>query len=423
MPRTALTGSRIRDRRLDRKMRQADLARQAGISASYLNLIEHNRRRIGGKLLNDIARALDVEPAALSEGAAVDLIATLRDTAEASRASEPEVDRVEEFAGRFPGWARLIDTQARRIEALERSVEALSDRLTHDPFLQTSLHEVLSKVTAIRSTAAILTEAAGIDPEWQARFHRNLHEDSRSLAESSRALVAYLDTTADVDRTRLAPHEEVEAWLDDLGWRLPDGASADDMLSENAFGSRAGRLLAQHWLGRFATDAAAMPHELYAEARAASPDPAALARRFGVDVAAVLRRWALVPDETSSGLVICDGSGTMTLRKAIDGFPMPRFGAACPLWPLYRALAGPGVPIRSVVEHPGRRPQRFLTFASAAASRPAGFDGPVVHEATLLILPDPPPDAPAEPIGTSCRICPREACVARREPSILLDVL
>ncbi len=41
-------------------LQQADLARTVGISAAYLNLIEHNRRRIGGKLLIDIGRALGV---------------------------------------------------------------------------------------------------------------------------------------------------------------------------------------------------------------------------------------------------------------------------------------------------------------------------------------------------------------------------
>ena len=43
---SALTGTRLRERRQALGLRQADLAAQMGISASYLNLIEHNRRRI-----------------------------------------------------------------------------------------------------------------------------------------------------------------------------------------------------------------------------------------------------------------------------------------------------------------------------------------------------------------------------------------
>ena len=80
-----LTGSRIRDRRLIRGLRQADLARKIGISTSYLNLIEHNRRRIGGKLLNALADALDVEVSVLNQGAEASLIAALREAEAAAR--------------------------------------------------------------------------------------------------------------------------------------------------------------------------------------------------------------------------------------------------------------------------------------------------------------------------------------------------
>ena len=56
MPVVGITGTRVRERRIDRGIRQADLATSVGISPSYLNLIEHNRRRIAGKLLSQIAK-------------------------------------------------------------------------------------------------------------------------------------------------------------------------------------------------------------------------------------------------------------------------------------------------------------------------------------------------------------------------------
>jgi XRE family transcriptional regulator, fatty acid utilization regulator len=114
MPRSALTGSRIRARRLDLGLRQTELARTCGISASYLNLIEHNRRRIGGKLLVDIARTLDLEVSALSQGADATLIEELRGAAESAGISEA-ADRAEELAGRFPDWARVLAEQTRRV--------------------------------------------------------------------------------------------------------------------------------------------------------------------------------------------------------------------------------------------------------------------------------------------------------------------
>ena len=65
MAREGLTGSRIRERRGIAGLKQAELANMVGISASYLNLIEHNRRRIGGKLLLNIAATLGVDPYAV----------------------------------------------------------------------------------------------------------------------------------------------------------------------------------------------------------------------------------------------------------------------------------------------------------------------------------------------------------------------
>jgi predicted transcriptional regulator len=99
---------------------------------------------------------------------------------------------------------------------------------------------------------------------------------------------------------------------------------------------------------------------------------------------------------------------------------LPLFGAACPLWPLYQALARPHVPFRDLVELAGRTPRRFTCY-TIAESRPAeGFGGPQVVRAYMLILPaDPAETARPTPVGTSCRICPRAACPARRELSVI----
>ena len=68
-------GARIRQARLAAGLKQAELAARAGISAPYLNLIEHDRRKIAGKLLIDLAKLLDVEATLLRQGAEAALIA------------------------------------------------------------------------------------------------------------------------------------------------------------------------------------------------------------------------------------------------------------------------------------------------------------------------------------------------------------
>ena len=56
-------GPQLREARRSKRIKQRDLAETLGISAAYLNLIEHDKRRIAGKLLNDIMRELDIDKA------------------------------------------------------------------------------------------------------------------------------------------------------------------------------------------------------------------------------------------------------------------------------------------------------------------------------------------------------------------------
>lgn len=415
---SALTGSRLRERRLAAGLRQADLAALAGISGSYLNLIEHNRRRIAPGLLDRLAAALGVEARALQEGAGGALVDDLRAAAAGIPQAGAELDRIEDFAGRFPGWAALVAAQNARILSLVRAVEALNDRMSHDPHLSAALHEVLSAVSSVRSAAAILVDTEDIEPEWRERFHRNLHQDSERLAAGAEALVAYLDAGGQAEEQGLAsPQEEVEAWAAARGWDLAVGDEAALTLA-----SGAARELARGLAAQAARDRAALPDPEFTAALARlGPDPAALAARFGAAVPAAFRRIALAPG-AEAGLVTCDASGTLTLRKPVEGFALPRFGAACPLWPLFAALSRPMTPIEALVETPGPQGRRFRTRAFCMPRHPGGFRGPELREAAMLILPEPPGPPTAEPVlpvGSTCRICPRGDCAARREPSIL----
>ncbi|PSL21743.1 helix-turn-helix domain-containing protein [Shimia abyssi] len=431
MARDTLTGSRIRERRVIVGMRQAELAREVGISASYLNLIEHNRRRIGGKLLVDIAQVLNVEASLLSEGAEAALIATLREAAADANASGQELDRIDEFAGRFPGWAALIADQHRRLQSLEHTAATLTDRLTHDPHLATSMHEMLTMVTAIRSTAGILADTKEIEPEWRNRFHRNINEDSQRLAESSQRLVAYLDGAGDAGASLTLPQEEVEAMLTANAFRFEaleaasDDGVRDFVEAQEALTSNASRDLASSALRQFRDDAQVMPVNALRAALGAGPlDPVALSRSFGASLPAVLRRLAVVSDEVMPmpfGLVMCDGSGTLMLRKPVEGFPVPRFSAACPKWPLFQALSRPMRPLHQRVTVTGRDARQFDCFAVTEAVGMIEVNVDPLYHSYMLIVPVDGPSAPGREVGSSCRVCPSLSCEGRREPSLLVD--
>jgi len=84
------------------------------------------------------------------------------------------------------------------------------------------------------------------------------------------------------------------------------------------------------------------------------------------------------------------------------------------------ALARPAQPVRAVIDMAGRLPARFLAYAWCAQHPVGGFDGPVLRDAMMLLLPAPPGrEGNERAVGSSCRICPRAGCPGRREPSIL----
>lgn len=435
--RLALTGTRVRERRLLLGMKQADLARATGVSPAYLNLIEHNRRRVGPEMLDRLAAALGVDGPVLAEGAEGALFDMLREATIGAppMAAPPELARIEEFASRFPGWAELLAARQGQVAHLTRTVESLSERMAQDPFLAASLHEVLSAITAVRSTSAILAETDDIDPDWRARFHRNIHEDSLRLTQAASGLVAWLDQSRVPEAGLATPQEELEAWLAARDWHVdelegPVPADPAQLIAGAAhLASEAARSLARSHLDRYRQDALALPlARLRGAMEKSGTDAAALAATLGLPLVLVLRRLAALPSGAwpdGAAFVTCDASGTLIFRRPSPAFPLPRFGAACALWPLYEALAMPFTPIRRVLETAGRGAgARFVATAWAERHYPQGFDGPTVTRALMLVAPlagDPSARSagPARIVGSSCRICAVADCAARREPTIL----
>jgi XRE family transcriptional regulator, fatty acid utilization regulator len=428
-----LIGTRIRARREAIGHKQAEVARRAGISPSYLNLIEHNRRAIAGKVLIDLAAALNVDVTALTHGAQTGLIEELQGAAAAAE-SPVELLRTEEMAGRFPGWSRLTARLHQKVARLERTVDGLTDRLTHDPFLSESLHEMLSTVTAIRATSSILAQMPDVGPDQQARFHNNLFSEAQRLSDLSVALVSYFDRLSEAEQSLSTPLDELEAFLNANDYHFSPLESGDrsaiDALVEGAasLASLPSRTLARRHLAQYCRDARRLPlAEFLPAARLLDFYPEKLAAELGADLPAIFRRLAFMPggaDVPSFGLMVCDVSGSVILRKPLPGFSLPRYGAGCPLWPLYQAIAQPHVPVKAILETPDGAP--FVGFAQCVPLGTEAFNAPRVLASTMLFLPlsgtpgqsELVENAPKIETGPSCRICPRSACPARREPSI-----
>jgi transcriptional regulator with XRE-family HTH domain len=427
----ASVGIRIRERRVNIGLKQSELAEKVGISASYLNLIEHNRRRIAGRLLLHLADALGVDPVALSEGAQASLVARLQECAVYHGVDITGDGAAADLAARYPQWAQFMIELDRKVRQLEQAVDGLSDRLSHDPHLATSLHEVLTTVTAIRSTSSILVETDDIEPEWQNRFHRNISEDSQRLAEEAQALVGYLDGAGSDGGSVGSVWDELDGFLAHYEYNFvghdlsPDGANALCAVPE--LKTRSGNVLAKRFLSLYAKDLADLGDD---EFRAAldklGQDAAAIAAMCQVPISTVMRRQAFSPRdwlERPVGLVACDASGSFFLRKPIAGFHIPRFGSACPLWPLFGALQTPMRLSEATVTHTGREGGTFSVQAYAdLMPGQTGSHLPIIH-AYMTITPNHQDASPSIEVGAACRVCAISGCKSRRELSILSEDL
>lgn len=424
---SSLIGTRIRQRRMTLGLKQVQLAQDAGISASYLNLIEHDRRPIGGITLNRLADALQIDSSILREGAQQSLLATLQQVADqdaddasnsASSDSVPDLERVEEFASRFPGWARLLASTEEKRANLERSVAMLTERLANDPQLSEALHEVISTVTSIRSAASILAETQNLEPAWQMRFHRNLNEDSARLSLGAEALVQYLEAPPETAARILSPIDEVEAFFKANDYFFPfldDGADSAEIdhftnVSEQ-LGSDEARSLARDLLYRGAQDAQSIPQtHLFPDRTRETLDPESLSRSLNQPLPRVLRRIALLPEEQVGpiGFVIMDTTGEVLFRRPVLGFLPPRNGVGCAMWPLREALAMPGRPYQTKLRFDGNR---LRAFTVSEQVRPASFDNPGLRHAYMLIVPE-TARVGADDMTEPCLICGKTTCPA-----------
>jgi predicted transcriptional regulator/transcriptional regulator with XRE-family HTH domain len=209
-----LTGLKVRSKRKLAGLTQGELARRAGISPSYLNLIEQSKRPIAGRLVDRIAQGLGVDRAELDGEAERRLVENLDEVA-ADPAIAGGGDRpgpAEELVGRSPGWAGLVLRLYQALQDRNGAVLALADRLNRDPFLGVSVHRVLTDVTSIRSASEILENSEDLTPAERRRFQSIVSSGSAQLSQTAQALADFFESAH--TRVRSAtPMEHVDAFL------------------------------------------------------------------------------------------------------------------------------------------------------------------------------------------------------------------
>ncbi|WP_114912425.1 helix-turn-helix domain-containing protein [Acidibrevibacterium fodinaquatile] len=437
-----LIGRTIRRLRQEHGLTQQALAARLGISASYLNLIEHDQRSVTAGLLLKLAEIFRIELAELSGAQERQLEVGLREVfadpllgaetiAEAEietlAASAPNAARAvlalyrawrvarEDASGiALPSGRRILlpneeardvfDDHANYFPALETAAEAIAGELDAAPAERN--HAIAERLRRHHGIAVVVRALEGLRA-YDAEARRLTL--SESLPRESRGFhMAF----------QLALLEAADAVETVLAEVKPSTPEAVALIRIGLLNYTAGALL--------------MPYLPYREAAAAlRHDMEALAARFGVSFEQACQRLSTLQRPGARGVPFfflrVDPAGNVSKRFSAAGFPFARYGGSCPRWVVHTAFASPGVVRVQVAELPDGT--RFLCFARTVTGVAArwgepppvhvvAMGSPLTYAADIVYAEGLDLERAAVGIGLSCRLCERPDCRSRAFPPL-----
>jgi predicted transcriptional regulator/transcriptional regulator with XRE-family HTH domain len=438
-------GGRIKRLRRLRKLTQADLASALGISASYLNLIEHNRRKVTVPLLFSIAGHFGVEPGELVDSDDGRLLGDLMEAFGDDIFADSDVTNLEirDLAQANPAAARAILKLYDRYRSITKPDAAMPASEGAEPF-----H------LATDAISDFLQENANHFPALEAVAERLRGDIDRAGDSFEPALRSYLANVLGVD-VQLAslPHgiaRQVdqqrgallvsdilpgESALFLVAHHLAQVAGAGEIaaiIAASSLPEGDAPALAGNVLAAYLAAALVMPYAPFLRAcRDYRYDIERIARRFGASFEQVCHRMTTLQRPGASGiplhLVRTDIAGNISKRFSLSGIHIPRHSGACPRWNVYSAFLSPERINIQLSQMPDG--QRYFCIARTIAKGDHRYNAPrrymsiglgcSIHHAREMIYSD-GVDLTGEsqlvPIGVGCRICPRLECGQRAHP-------
>lgn len=438
-------GGRIQRLRRQKRMAQSQLAEQLGISASYLNLIEHNRRRITVPLLLKIAAQFGIEAGELVESDEPRLVGDLMEIFGDEMFAESGITNqdIRDFASSNPavgrGVVRLFD-QVRALRAgggrgpeasspdagYHRATDAVSDFLqanaNYFPTLEAAAERVRRDIDHASDALdhglrAYLLNVFGL--HWRQESLPN--GLARRYDAARREII-----TADV----IPPETALFGVAQQLGL-LAAAVEIDAVLDASELPADA-PVLARNALASYFAGALVMPYTPFLSACLDTRyDVERLERRFRASFEQVCHRMTTLQRPGESGiplhLIRTDIAGNISKRFSLSGIHIPRHSGACPRWNVYAAFLAPeriNVQISQMPEG-----QRYFCIARSTTKGGHRHNAPrrhlsiglgchVAHAKQMVYSDGIDVSNPAQsiPIGVGCRICPRPDCEQRAHP-------
>lgn len=438
-------GGKVRRLRRQRGLQQADLAAAVGISASYLNLIEHNRRRVTVPLLFKLAGYFGLEPGELVESDETQIAGDLMEAFSDEIFADDDVtnQEIRDLAFSNPVAARAVLRLFDRYRQLAHADRTSPDGPTGEPthpateavsdFIQESAnHFPALEAAAERVRADIDNAGDGFDTGLRT-YLRNVLGMEWELASLPHHLARRL--TPDGRRLQvsdiLPPETTLFSVAHFLATRIA-GNEIEEIIADSRLPQADAPVLVRNVLASYFAAALVMPYEPFLRAaRENRYDIDRLGRRFGASFEQVCHRLTTLQRPGQQGiplhLVRTDIAGNISKRFSLSGITIPRHSGACPRWNVYSAFLRPGETSVQLSQTPDgevyfciarsltkgdyrhHAPRRHLSIGLGCklqfARQLVYADGIDLDNTSQVI-----------PVGAGCRTCPRLDCGQRAHP-------
>jgi predicted transcriptional regulator/DNA-binding XRE family transcriptional regulator len=451
-----LLGAKVRALRRRENLTQIALAERLGISASYLNLIENNRRPLTAPLLIRLAQIfqLDLQAFAASDDSqlAADLHEVFGDPIFESHGLTNADLR--ELATTSPNVARAVLTLYRTYAAARESAATLAERLSGGE----GLAGIDPSGIPPEEVSDLIQKRGNYFPELEEGAEALWREADLNADDVYGGLLRYLRTTQRInvrivkveDERKAMRRYDPESRTISLSEVLPPRSRRfqlahqvalltqsevlDKIARDNLLTAPESRTLTRVAMANYFAAALLMPYKPFLDAaRAERYDIELLAHRFGASFEQVCHRLTTLRRQGAEGvpfhLLRIDIAGNISKRFSASGIRIARFSGACPRWNVHAALLTPGMIRIQISKMPDGA--MYFCIARTVQSDRGGYHVPhTVHAigmgcemryARQLVYADGvdlhSADA-AVPVGVTCRMCERLDCEQRAFPSL-----
>jgi len=448
-------GPQLRRLRRERAKTQSEIAKDLGISPSYVNLLENNERSISVSVLLKLLEVYGVDWRDVAETTSVTQLSNLR-----GYLQDPLFDKVR------PDLSQLRAAQSHSPDLLEcffklyQSHAAITEhvlngsdeKLTSEMASSTPEASIYSYFSKKRNYFDVLEAAAskffgGETPprdeiySWiKLRLKEKLSIQVRlvRVTELKNSLRLYDAKNKEVLISEALDHPNRIFQLLHVGCLIEHDSLLDQLVEEADFSHESAEVRCKVELANYFAAAVLMPYDEYLmEASTSKFDFDQLATRFGVNFEQACHRAATLQRPNSTAVPFfffrIDRAGNVSKRINSTNFQLGEYGGACPRLDVHNCFKTPDKIVPQLVEMPDQ--SQYLIF-SRTVDRPTSTRhsqdnrlaiaiGCSVDHARHIGYADELhlTGAKSIKIGINCRVCPRSSCEQRAQHGLALQAI